>query len=502
MTAHAVAPLVDHRRPFRRRRPVIARRAPSFAGATPLAGEPWSPETAQDAREVNAFVVVDPDNSILLRIAKSEMGQGVMTSLAMIVAEELECDFAKVKVEYASANRNLIDGDVYQLDGDRRLLLGAPFARVPAAGGRLGARRGSSPPRRRAGASRPPPASPAAASSGMRPPAARRPYGELAARRRQGLARRRSRRSRRPISSSSSARALRASTRRSKSTGAAKFGIDTRLPGMVYAAVANCPVFGGKLKSYDEAAIKDRRGFIAVVPVENGVAVVADSFWRAKEALAALPIVWDFGAAASTDSDEFRAEYRAALDGPLANGGGRGDVAAAFAKPAKIVEARLRGSASRACADGAAERDRALAPRPHRRLDGHAGCRRGARARGEGGRRRSAQCLHPQLFPRRRVRPARGQRRIAPGGAGLQGRRQAGQAGLDARAGHPARSLPPAGGVAAARRRSRADGMPTAFDFRTAVGSITRSLGWGRPRTASSRRRSRACPTFPIAPTR
>ncbi|MGA7197221.1 xanthine dehydrogenase family protein molybdopterin-binding subunit, partial [Roseiarcus sp.] len=124
-----------------------------------------------------------------------------------------------------------------------------------------------------------------------------------------------------------------------KVTGAARFGIDTRLPGMVYAAAANCPVFGGKLKSYDFSKISGRRGVIAAVPVTNGVAVVADNFWRAKEALAALPVEWDFGPAASTDSEQFRAEYRAALDGPLADGGGHGDIGAAFDRPAKLVEA-------------------------------------------------------------------------------------------------------------------------------------------------------------------
>jgi CO/xanthine dehydrogenase Mo-binding subunit len=80
---------------------------PAFAGALPS-------ESRAAPGEVNAFVVVDPDNQITLRIAKSEMGQGVMTSLAMIVAEELQCDFAKIKVEYASANRNLLDGGIYR----------------------------------------------------------------------------------------------------------------------------------------------------------------------------------------------------------------------------------------------------------------------------------------------------------------------------------------------------------------------------------------------------
>src|SRR6516165_4876338 len=87
----------------------IAAFAPEFARATTLAGEPWSPEAAWSSGEVSAFVVIDPDNSITLRVPKSEMGQGVLTSLAMILAEELECDFSKVKVEYASSHRNLVD---------------------------------------------------------------------------------------------------------------------------------------------------------------------------------------------------------------------------------------------------------------------------------------------------------------------------------------------------------------------------------------------------------
>jgi isoquinoline 1-oxidoreductase beta subunit len=95
----------------------IAAFAPEFAGATTIAGGPWSPESGKGPNEVNAFVVIDPDNSITLRVAKSDMGQGVLTSMAMILAEELECNFAKVKVEYASANRNLTDNNVYQSMG-------------------------------------------------------------------------------------------------------------------------------------------------------------------------------------------------------------------------------------------------------------------------------------------------------------------------------------------------------------------------------------------------
>ncbi len=115
----------------------IAAFAPEFAGATTIAGEPWSPETGKAPDEVNAFVVIDPDNSITLRVAKSDMGQGVLTSMAMILAEELECDFAKVKVEYASANRNLVDNNVYQSMGTGGSRSVRSFARVPATGGRF-----------------------------------------------------------------------------------------------------------------------------------------------------------------------------------------------------------------------------------------------------------------------------------------------------------------------------------------------------------------------------
>jgi isoquinoline 1-oxidoreductase beta subunit len=311
--------------------------APEFAGATTIAGEPWSPETGKAPDEVNAFVVIDPDNSITLRVAKSEMGQGVLTSMAMIVAEELECDFAMVKVEYASAHRNLTDNNVYQSMGTggsssvrrSRVFLqqagaSARARLIAAAAARWGVE----------------PAACVASGGFVRHEASGRSatFGELAAdAAKVALA------AEPAIKTADQFKLIGEELKRIdtplKVTGAARFGIDTRLPGMAYAAVANCPVFGGKLKAYDFSAISGRRGIIAAVPVTNGVAVVADNFWRAKQALAAMPIEWDFGPAASTDSAGFAAEYRAALDGPLADGGGHGDIAAAFAQPAKVVEA-------------------------------------------------------------------------------------------------------------------------------------------------------------------
>ena len=236
-----------------------------------------------------------------------------------------------------------------------------------------------------------------------------------------------------------------------KVTGAARFGIDARLPGMAYAAVANCPVFGGALKSYDFSAISNRRGIIAAVPVTNGVAVVADNFWRAKEALAAMPVEWEFGLAASTDSTQFRAEYRAALDGPLADGGGHGDVGAAFASPARRIEALYEVPY---LAHAPMEPLNATVHWRPDRIDVWMGTQSpetaialAAKAGGVDPQGR----LHPQRLSRRRLRPARDQRRAHAGRDGFQGRTAPGEADLDPRAGHPRRPLPSAGGAVDAR---------------------------------------------------
>jgi isoquinoline 1-oxidoreductase beta subunit len=123
-----------------------------------------------------------------------------------------------------------------------------------------------------------------------------------------------------------------------KVTGEAIFGMDVRLPDMLYAAVTTCPVPGGTLKSYDASAILTRPGIKSVVPLPNGVAVVADRFWRAQRAALAMPIEWNQGAGAGTNSAQFRADYRAALDGALENAKSEGDAPAVLSK-GKVIEA-------------------------------------------------------------------------------------------------------------------------------------------------------------------
>ena len=105
------------------------------AEAAEIAAQPWT-SPLDGGAEVNAWLVIDPDDNVLIRVAQSEMGEGVFTAMPMIVAEELECDWSKVRAEYASANRSLREGQVYQRMATRRQRRGPALARVPATGGR------------------------------------------------------------------------------------------------------------------------------------------------------------------------------------------------------------------------------------------------------------------------------------------------------------------------------------------------------------------------------
>jgi len=446
------------------------------AVAMPLGPAPWPDEDARLSGEVDAFVVIEPDETILLRIAKSEMGQGVMTSLAMIVAEELECDFAKVKVEYASAHRNYIDGGPYGqmgTGGSRSVRGSREFLQQAGASARERLIRAAAARWRVA-----PETCLARAGRVLHEASGRAAsYGELA--REAGVL---------PAPSKEPAiktpdqykligvRQARFDTP-AKIDGSAKFGIDTRLDGMVYAAVANCPVFGGRVKSYDEAAIKNRRGILAVAPVTNGVAVVADRFWRAKEAIAALPIVWDEGPAAATDSAQFRAEYRAALDGPLANAVKRGDVAGAMSSGATVIEALYEAPY---LAHAPMEPLNATAHWRPDRLDVWLGTQAPGSALnlaaevggldprnvyvhncylgGGFGRRAVNDELRQAVEVSKAIRKP--VKLVWTREQDIQHDRYRPQAAIRMKA-----ALGP-------------DGMPTAFDFRTAVGSINRSLGW------------------------
>ncbi len=414
---------------------------PGLADAASIGPQAWGADSAPN--EVNAFLAIGPDGSILIRSPHQEMGQGAITALPMIVAEELECDWSKVKVEYASPARNLRDNNVY-----------GPMTTVGSRGVRTSwqmlLQAGASARVRlvQAAAQRwnvPADECDAANSKVLHKASGRSlDYGALAADagkikfdKEPAI--------RTPDQFKFIGKSVPRLDTPLKINGAAQFAIDTRLPGMVYAAISACPVFGGKLRSVDEAPAKGRRGVQQVVKLDNAVAVVADSFWRAKEALALLKPEWDTGEAGKTDSAQFAKLYRDTLDGPMVSARNDGNVDAEFAKGGKIVEATYEAPH---LAHATMEPLNATVNLQADKLDVWVGTSNSDGHHPASGYRIRPQARadqHSQLLPRRRLRTPLDQRRDAAGDPGRQAGRQAGEAGVDARGGRDAGPLPAAG---------------------------------------------------------
>jgi isoquinoline 1-oxidoreductase beta subunit len=306
------------------------------AGAAEIAAQPWT-SPLDGGAEVNAWLVIDPDDNVLIRVAQSEMGEGVFTAMPMIVAEELECDWSKVRAEYASANRSLREGQVYQrmaTGGSGAVRRSREYLQQAGASARA---------RLIAAAAEQwgvPASECRAESSRVHHDASGRSvnYGAIAA-----AAAKVELPEEPAIKTPDQYRLLGKPTKRLdtalKVNGSASFGIDIRLPDMLYASVVTCPVFGGKLKSYDFAAIEDRPGVHSAVEVPDGVAVIADSFWRAKSALEAMPIEWDFGQHADVSSQDLRQRQREALEEEGAVAAQHGDADAAMAEATTRLDA-------------------------------------------------------------------------------------------------------------------------------------------------------------------
>jgi isoquinoline 1-oxidoreductase beta subunit len=290
---------------------------------------------ADGPAEVGAWIVIDPDDSVTIRVAKSEMGQGIFTALPMLVAEELGCDWRKVRAEYASANRNLTTHAYGPMGTGGSRSIRSLHATMQQVGASARVRLITA-----AAQQWDVPVSACSASDGqVRHVVSGRALGFgvlAAAAAKVQLAEEPAIKT--PDQYTLAGKPLARLDTVGKSTGQAMYGIDVRLPDMVYAAVTLCPVPGGTVKSYDASKVIGRRGIQAVVPVPGGVAVVADRFWRAKQAAADLPVEWDPGAGAGTDSATFRAEYRAALDGKLAVARNDGDTTQALTQ-GKLIEA-------------------------------------------------------------------------------------------------------------------------------------------------------------------
>ena len=307
------------------------------------AGVKYDPNTPLQAgeAEVNAWVSIKPDDTVYIRIARSEMGQGTRTGLAQLVTEELECNWKKVKTQSATPGQSLARKRVWGehgTGGSRGIRISEDYVRRGAAAARImlmqaaanqwnvpvaeltvdkgvithkatGRKTTYGKVAELASALTPPDPKSIALRDPREWKVAGQPYARL--------------------------------DTANKVNGSKVYGVDLQLPGMLCASVKACPVFGGKLVSYDEAKIKEMRGVKGVVKIDDStIAVVADAWWHANTALNALPIVWDEGKAASVSQDGINKMLRDGLDeeGDFWQRK-EGDAPAAINSAAKKVEA-------------------------------------------------------------------------------------------------------------------------------------------------------------------
>ena len=294
---------------------------------------------AADVPEVNAWVVVRPDDTVVIRIARSEMGQGTLTGLAQLVAEELECDWSKVTTEYPTPGQNAARKRVwgnFSTGGSRGIRDSHQYVREGGAAARDMLIRAAA-----AGWGAPAAECSAANSVITHKPSGRTTtYGKVADAAAK-LDPPKDIKLKDPKDWKIAGKPLKRLDTADKVNGKQVYGIDLKFPGMLTAAIRDCPIAGGKMKSFDAAKVEDMRGVKKVMPVgDTGVAVVADNFWNAKTALAALAVVWDEGPNAKVTSATIADMLKEGLDAEQAFVGHKaGDAKAALAGAAKVVEA-------------------------------------------------------------------------------------------------------------------------------------------------------------------
>ncbi len=284
----------------------------------------------------NAWLRISPDDSILVVVDRSEMGQGVATALPMLLAEELEADWTKVQIEFAPADKAYIN----------------PLFGMQGTGGSTSVRAAWTPLRKAGAAAREVLITAAAQSWGVNRAECRAERGAVV----HAKSRRRLRYGQLalragalpvpadvPLKDPKDWHILGKPTHRldtpPKVNGRAKFGIDVRVPGMRVAVVARSPVFGGKVKSFDAAGAKKVDGVRDVVQISSGIAVVGTGYWPAKQGRDALQVVWDEGPNAGVSSATISQLFaeRAAQAGALARHDGDPD--GALGGAAQRVEA-------------------------------------------------------------------------------------------------------------------------------------------------------------------
>ena len=301
-----------------------------------------APALAADGTpEVNAWVVIRPDDTVVIRIARSEMGQGTLTGLAQLVSEELECDWSKVTTEYPtpgeSVRRKRVWGD-FSTGGSRGIRTSHLYVRQGGAAARMMLVQA-------AASQWGVPASECTAANSVithKGSGRTTTYGKVAA-----AASKLTPPATDTIKLKSPSewkvigKPVKRLDTRDKVTGKQVYGADLKLPGMLNATIKECPVFGGKLASFDASKAMSMKGVKKVMKVgETAVAVVAESWWQAKVALDAVNITWDEGPNAKLSSASIAEIRKSGLDAPQAFVGNKaGDAMAALAGAAKKIEA-------------------------------------------------------------------------------------------------------------------------------------------------------------------
>jgi isoquinoline 1-oxidoreductase subunit beta len=307
----------------------------SKLGAAEMPPQPFAP---------NSFLRIAPNGTITILAKHSEMGQGVYTSLAMCVAEELDADWTKIAVE-AAPNAPAYAHTAFglQMTGGststwesydqmrqagataRGLLVEAAAQKWDVDAGKLRTENGAV----------------------LAPDGRRATYGELATSAAKLPALKDVKTERPPVPLKDPAnfkiigKGMNRVDARDKVNGKAVFGIDVRVPGALTAVLVRPPVFGAKLKTVDDAPAKATAGVKQVVATSRGVAIVAENFWAAKKGADALRADWDLGPLATLDTDQQRTEYVALSKQPGAVAKNHGDAAAAFSKAATKIEAEF-----------------------------------------------------------------------------------------------------------------------------------------------------------------
>ncbi|HEX2547073.1 MAG TPA: molybdopterin cofactor-binding domain-containing protein [Ramlibacter sp.] len=289
--------------------------------------------------EVNAWVVIRPDDTVVVRIARSEMGQGTLTGLAQLVAEELECNWSKVTTEYPTPGQNLARKRVwgnFSTGGSRGIRESHDYVRKGGATARMMLLQAA------ANEWKVPVSELRAANSVVtHSPSGRTfTYGQLAVAAAK-LPAPENVALKDPKDWKLVGKRMARLDTVDKVTGKQVYGADFMMPGLLNAAIKDCPVFGGKVRSFNAAAIQNRPGVKKVVQVgDSAVAVIADTWWRAKTALDALPIEYDLGPNVKESSATVAAVLKAGLDAPeAAVGNSNGDAKAALASAARVLEA-------------------------------------------------------------------------------------------------------------------------------------------------------------------